>query len=174
MDTPQPLTNAERSKRYRDSNYDKVKQQNRNYYTAHKQQKQEYLRQYRADHKTDTIECPCGSTVVKRCISNHRKTQKHIRFTNGMTHDPAKEQKYIKLRANALVNLKRHYDESKTITDKKLNKNKWRVMYNIIQKYGIKHNEFNHIRDLTCDPLHPCNECRPINDNDNDDNDDDV
>ena len=161
MDTPQPLTNAERSKRYRENNKDKIRQQNRIYYETHKQQKQEYLRQYRADHKQDTITCPCGSTVVKRCISNHRKTQKHIRFINGIN-DPSKDPKYIKLRANALLNLKRHYEESKTITDNQKNKNKWSVMYAIIRKYNITENEFNHVRDMPCDPLYACNECRPI------------
>ena len=164
MATPS-LTNAERSKRYRDNNHDKIRAQNRDYYNRNREAKQEYQRQYRADHKQDTITCPCGSTVLKHCISNHRKTQKHIRYTGGMSHDSNKEQKYIKLRANALVNLKRHYDESKTITDKKQNKNKWRSIYSIIQKYSITCNEFNHIRDLTCDPLYTCKQCRPNDDN---------
>jgi len=166
MDTPpQPLTNAERSKRYRDNNHDKVRQQNRDYYNRNREAKQEYQRQYRADHKNDTITCPCGSTVVKRCISNHRKTQKHIRFTNGMNNDILKDQKYLKLRANALVNLKKHCDELKTITDKKQNKSKWRTIYAIIQKYNIKANEFRHARELTCDPSFSCKQCRPDDNN---------
>ena len=169
MDTKQPLTNSERSKRYRKSHPDRVNEQNRTYYNNNIDKMREYQRTYRADHK-ETITCPCGATVQKRCISNHRKTQKHIRLTTNMQANPLNDPKYIKLRANALINLKKHYKASLTITDKKQNKNKWRTIYKIIQKYAIAVNEFRHIRDDVCDPLHPCNQCRPIN-NDNDDDD---
>ena len=155
MLTRPPLTPAEKSANYRNNHKDRIQLQHRDYYNRNRDAIAQYQRQYRADRKEETIECPCGLTLQKRSMPRHTKTVKHQIYLEriGESKTSIVNNKYLNCRDNALINLRKHYDESKTITDKKLNKNKWRTMYNIIQKYKITDNEFKHIRDTSA--IHP-------------------
>ena len=173
---PAPLTPAEKSANYRNNHKDRILQQHRDYYNRNREAILQYQRQYRQHPKhQQPITCACGLTLQKRSVPRHINTVKHQLYLERIFESKSSiiNDKHQKLRTNALINLKNHYEESKNITDKKQNKNKWRTIYAIIQKYKITANEFNHIRDLPCNPSSPCNTCRPINNNHIDDNDDD-
>ena len=77
------------AKQYRDEYYkgnkDKLKEQMKEYHEEHKDELKQYHEQYREEHKDkireqkkQKITCECGCVGLKRCLTQHRKTKKHI------------------------------------------------------------------------------------------------
>ena len=57
--------NKEKRKEYREKNRDKITQQRKEHYEINK------------DKINEKIQCECGATVSRHCLSRHKKTKKH-------------------------------------------------------------------------------------------------
>lgn len=95
--------NIEKRKEYlklfRQENKEKISK----YFAEHnkkpeiKERRKQYLKIYRAkpenkqkekEHSYEVIECPCGSSVTRGALFNHKKTQKHISFIQNLSTSP--------------------------------------------------------------------------------------
>lgn len=83
------------NKKYRDENKDKIKENKKKYYDENKEKRKKYLdenkdkikeykKKYYDENKeknSEKITCECGIIVSKKHIARHRKSLKHIAYT---------------------------------------------------------------------------------------------
>ena len=75
----------EQKKLYHENNRDKILEKHKKYYENNKKQLIEYSITYRLNNRDklkEKITCECGCDVVKRNISRHMKSKKHIDLMN--------------------------------------------------------------------------------------------
>ena len=79
------LTEKEYKKQYRDEHKDKISERRKQYNDQHRDEINDKSKQYYDQYKNKISEknkqkvtCACGCVIVKRCLSKHRKTKKHI------------------------------------------------------------------------------------------------
>ena len=82
----------EQKKRYCQKNKEKMKEYNRTHYQENKEKMKEYYKEYYKENKNEISEknkvkvlCDCGCDVVKKSLSRHIKTRKHIDLMNTIT-----------------------------------------------------------------------------------------
>ena len=75
----------EYDKEYREANKEKLIERNKKYYEANKEKNSERCKKYREANKEqlkakrrEKIKCECGCLVIRKYISTHRKTKKHL------------------------------------------------------------------------------------------------
>jgi len=79
----------DKAKQYRDEYYkgnkDKLNEYQKQYNDQHKDELKQYHEQYREEHKDkireqkkQKITCVCGCVILKRCLTQHYKSKKHI------------------------------------------------------------------------------------------------
>jgi len=75
-------------KKYREENKEKIKEQRKKHYEENKDEIDKYKKEWYEKNRVEIleklnekakekVECPCGSIVRKRCLSAHKRTQKH-------------------------------------------------------------------------------------------------
>ena len=97
---------SEKCKKYREDNYSKIQDTQKEYYKNNSEKIKnkskeynklnidkikQYQKEYREKNKDKLIEykklvvnCECGSSILKICLSRHLKSKKHIDFTNNL------------------------------------------------------------------------------------------
>ena len=84
----------EYQKEWRNNNKEHFKEWNKNYNQKNKEYKKEYNKNYRQENKenlkeykkkygSQVIICECGCEITRWGLSNHTKTQKHIKLINN-------------------------------------------------------------------------------------------
>jgi len=92
----------EHKKQYYEDNKDKIKEYKKQYYEDNKEKLKEKRRKYREQNKEKIkkkdkqyyeqnkekyrvkIKCECGSVVIKNNLTRHKRSKKHIIFTNQL------------------------------------------------------------------------------------------
>jgi len=77
--------NKDKIKQYKDKHKDEIKQYCEQYYEKNKNILNEYKKHWYDQNKNKISEknkqkvtCACGCVIVKRCLTQHRRTKKHI------------------------------------------------------------------------------------------------
>jgi hypothetical protein len=75
----------EYKKEYQKENAEKMKEYFKEYYVQNAGKIKECKKKYReqnAEKINEQIQCECGAIIIKRCLTQHKKTQKHINYIN--------------------------------------------------------------------------------------------
>ena len=70
-------------KRYREKNKVEIVKKKKIYYEANKEHIQKKLKKWRTNNRVKVV-CDCGSSIYKYKLSDHIKTQKHVKYTNDL------------------------------------------------------------------------------------------
>ena len=88
------LNNKEKIKKYNENNKEKIKETRKKYREDNKDKIKEFMKKYREDnkdkikkHEFTIIQCDCGVQIIRKGLSRHKKTTKHLDIMKNINSD---------------------------------------------------------------------------------------